>query len=116
MNETRPEWWRIAAGVAVLVLIVVFAVRLLPAYLLNLEFQRALAEIVARPETATTLDDILRAEVINRAARLGLPVRLEDIVVKRAFGRIEIEVMYVVPVELPLYSVDLHFRPRASVP
>jgi hypothetical protein len=100
----------------VLLFMVVFAVRLLPAYFLNLEFQRALAEIVARPETATTLDDILRAEVINRAARLGLPVKLEDIGVTRADRRIEIEVLYVVPVELPLYTVDLHFRPRASVP
>ena len=90
--------------------------RLLPAYLLNLEFQRALAEIVERPATRTTLDDMLRAEVVNRAARLGLPVRLEDVGVKRTDRRIEIEVLYVVPVELPLYSVDLHFRPRASVP
>jgi len=116
MNTTRPAWWRIAAGVAVLLLLVLFAVRLLPAYLLNLKFQRALAEIVQRPDTATTLDDMLRAEVVNRAARLGLPVRLRDVGVKRADRRIEIEVLYVVPVGLPLYTVDLHFRPRASVP
>ena len=116
MNTARPARWRIAAGVAVLLLLVFFAVRLLPAYLLNLEFQRALTEIVERPATRTTLDDMLRAEVVNRAARLGLPVRLEDVGVKRTDRRIEIEVLYVVPVELPLYSVDLHFRPRASVP
>ena len=116
MNTTRPEWWRVVAGAAVLLLLALFAVRLLPAYLRNLEFQRALAEIVERPATRTTPDEALRAEVINRAAGLGLPVRLEDIGVKRAEGRIEIEVLYVVPVELPLYTVDLHFRPRASVP
>ncbi len=95
---------------------VVFAVRLLPAYLLNLELQRALTEIVERSAARTTLDDVLRAEVVNRAARLGLPVRLEDVGVKRADRRIEIEVLYVVPVGLPLYTVDLHFRPRASAP
>lgn len=116
MNAARTEWWRLVAGAAVLLLLVLFAVRLLPAYLLNLEFQRALTEIVGRPATATTLDDVLRAEVVNRAARLGLPVRLDEVSVKRAVGRIEIEVLYVVPVELPLYTVDLHFRPRASVP
>lgn len=116
MNTIRPAWWRIAAGVTVLLLLVLFAVRLLPAYLLNLEFQRALAEIVARPATAAAPDDMLRAEVVNRAAGLGLPVRLTDVGVKRSDRRIEIEVLYVVPAELPLYTVDLHFRPRASVP
>lgn len=116
MNATRLEWWRIAAGAAVLLVLVMMAVRLLPSYLRNLEFQRALAEIVQRPETATALDDMLRAEVINRAARLGLPVRLRDVGVTRSDRRIEIEVLYVVPVDLPLYTVDLHFRPRASVP
>jgi len=100
----------------VLLLLALFAVRLLPAYLLNLEFQRALAEIVGRPATRTMLDDALRAEVVNRAARLGLPVRLRDVGVQRADRRIEIEVLYVVPVGLPLYTVDLHFRPRASAP
>ena len=116
MNTARPAWWRIAAGLAVLLLMVLFAVRLLPFYLLNLDFQRALAEIAGRPSTATTPDDVLRAEVINRAAKLGLAVRLDDIGVKRSDRRIEIEVLYAVPVELPLYTVDLHFRPRASVP
>ena len=116
MNSTRVAWWRIAAGAVVLLVLVVMAVRLLPAYALNLEFQRALTEIVERPATGATPDDVLRAEVVKRAARLGLPVRLEDVGVKRAERRIEIEVLYVVPVELPLYTVDLHFRPRASVP
>jgi hypothetical protein len=116
MNRTRVAWWRIAAGVAVLLLLVLFAVRLLPAYLRNLEFQRALTEIVERPAARTTPDDALRTEVVDRAARLGLPVRLEGVGVKRAERRIEIEVLYVVPVELPLYSVDLHFRLRASAP
>jgi hypothetical protein len=116
MNTIRPAWWRIAAGVALLFLLVLLAVRLLPSYLLNLELQRAVAEIVQRPETATRLDDMLRAEIVNRAAGLGLPVRLGDVGVKRSDRRIEIEVLYEVPVELPLYTVDLHFRPRASVP
>jgi hypothetical protein len=105
-----------AAGSAVLLVLLLLAARLFPAYLLNLEFQRALDETVQQAAGSATLDDVLRAEVVNRAARLGLPVRLTDIRVKRAERRLEIEVLYVVPVELPLYTVDLHFRPRASVP
>ncbi len=34
--------------------------------------------------------------------------------VRRAERRIQIEVLYEVQVTLPLYSVDLHFRPRAG--
>jgi hypothetical protein len=54
--------------------------------------------------------------VVNAAARRALPVRSENVRVRRGAGRVEIEVLYEVPVGLPLYTVDLHFRPRAVVP
>jgi hypothetical protein len=53
---------------------------------------------------------------MEQAARLSLRVDAKDIHVKRAQGRLEVEVMYEVPADLPLYTVDLHFRPQARVP
>jgi len=53
---------------------------------------------------------------VNAAARLGIALRFESVILRRAHGRLELETLYVVPVSLPLYSVDLHFRPRARVP
>jgi hypothetical protein len=110
MNSSK---WRFAAGLAALFLLIAVAGRLLPSYWRNLEFQRALDQ--AGP-SASLSDDALRARVANAAARLALPLRAEDIRVRRAAGRVEVEVLYVVTVGLPLYTVDLHFRPRAVVP
>ena len=115
MNSVRPARWRIAAGVAVLLILVGVAVRLLPAYLRNLELQRAMEETVQLAASSAMPDDALRAEVTKRAAKLGLPVQPGDVRVRRSGSRIDIEVLYLVPVGLPLYTVDLHFRPRASV-
>ena len=104
-----------AAGAAVLLVLIVIAAGLLPAYVESLRFQRALETVAQRAAGASEADDTIRVEAMNAAARLGLAVSLDQVRVKRAARRLEIEVLYVVPVKLPLYSVDLHFRPRASV-
>lgn len=108
--------WRFAAGLAVLFLLIAVAGRLLPPYWRNIEFQGALDQAGQGSPAASLSDEALRARVVDAAARLALPVRAEDVRVRRAAGRVEVEVLYLVPVALPLYTVDLHFRPRAVVP
>jgi hypothetical protein len=112
----KPGRWRIVAGSAALLLLILFAARLLPAYWRNLAFQRALVDVAQQALTSETPDDAIRVRVINAAAGMGIPVGLDQVRVRRAQDRLEIETLYVVPVALPLYSVDLHFRPRARVP
>ena len=112
----KPGKWRIAAGAAALLVLVLFAARLLPAYWRNLAFQRALVEVAQQGAASEEADDGIRAKVINAAAGMGIAVGLGQVRIKRAQGRIEVEVLYDVPVDLPIYSVDLHFRPRARVP
>ena len=110
----RPGRLRLAAGAAALVALAFVLARLMPAYLRDLEFQRALEEVVQRARESGQSDDVLRAQALDRAARLGLRVTPAQVRVKRAERRIQIEVLYEVRVTLPLYSVDLHFRPRAG--
>ena len=103
-------------GAAALLGLAVCVARLLPAYLGNLRFQQALEGIVQRDVDSSKPDDAVRAEVVNAAARMGLPVSFEQVRVRRAQGRLEVQTLYVVRADLPLYTVDLHFRPRARVP
>jgi hypothetical protein len=108
--------WRIAAGVAVLLVMLVLAARLLPPYLRNLEFQNALIGVLQKAADSKGSDETIVFGVLEQAARLGLHVDGKDVRVRRAHGRLEVELRYDVPVGLPLYSVDLHFRPRVRVP
>ena len=111
----KPGAWRIGAGVTVLLLMIVLAARLAPPYMRNLRFQNALTGVLRAAGSAASEEAILKG-VLEQAALLGLRVDPKDVRVRRAQGSLRVEVLYQVPVALPLYSVDLHFRPRARVP
>jgi hypothetical protein len=112
----KPEAWRIGAGVTVLLLMLVLATRLVPPYVRNLQFQTALTGVLQRATDSAGSDETILKGVLEQAARLGLRIDPKDVHVRRAQGGFRVEVFYEVPVALPLYSVDLHFRPRARVP
>jgi hypothetical protein len=112
----KPGAWRIGAGLAVLLVMLVLATRLLPPYLRNLQFQNALPGVVQRAADSGGSDAAIVEGVLRQAARLGLRVEAGDVRMRRAQGRLQVEVFYRDPVDLPLFTVDLHFHPRARVP
>lgn len=100
---------RVSFGAAILLALAAFAVLLTPVYYRNLRFTRDLKDLASNPEIQA--DPALRAAVVERAGRLGLPVREGDVALRRSGDRVRIEVNYQVPVDLPVYSVSLHFHP-----
>ncbi|MCS7315611.1 MAG: hypothetical protein RMI94_10490 [Bryobacterales bacterium] len=107
---------RRAAGCAVLAAAALVCLQLAPIYWKAWQFRRYVAEVAARPENSEREDEWLRALLASRAAQLRLPVRSDQVRVARTRGRLELEVRYVAPVSFAFYTVDLHFRPRASGP
>ncbi len=93
-----------------LVILIVVCIALTPPYFQNLELQRYLDRAVDR----TQVPDALVADVVNKAAQLGLPVRSGDVHVTRTSSGLRVEIIYIIRVDLPLYTVDLHFHPAAS--
>jgi hypothetical protein len=57
---------------------------------------------------------VLQVRVVDRAARLGLAIRPEQVRLQRSGEGLRIEVRYAVPIDLPFYTVDLHFRASAG--
>jgi hypothetical protein len=102
--------WRVIAGVGVLVVLTVVIAVLIPPYFENMRFQRDLDDLV----TQTDSPEILRAQVLNRAAQLGLPVQAGNVKVSRSGNGLRVEIVYIIRVDLPLYTVDLHFHPAAG--
>lgn len=93
-----------------LVVLVVVASALIPPYFENMEFQRYLDRAVGRSQSP----EGLVADVVNKAAQLGLPVRAGDVHVTRTGSGLRVDLIYVIRVDLPLYTVDLHFHPAAG--
>ena len=71
-------------------------------------------DVTHRPAAPTSSDDVLRSWVLSKAADLELPVMAGNVHIQRTAESVRIDVRYVVHVDLPLYTVDLHFYPGAG--
>ncbi len=89
--------------------------RLAPYYVRNYQLQQYVEAVTQRVENREKADDLLRTWVVEKAANLQLPVKAENVQVKRSGEALRIDVRYVVRVDLPVYTVDLHFYPGAGV-
>ena len=105
---------RIAAAVLILIALAIMGARLLPLYLDNMRLQSYVERITQDAENRTRPDAALRVAVLEKAAFLGLPVKAENVRIKRSEDTMRIDVRYVVRVDFPLYTVDLHFYPGAG--
>ena len=90
------------------------AARLLPLYMDNMRLQSYVERITQDAENRARPDDALRVAVLDKAAYLGLPVKAENVRIQRSEDNMRIDVRYVVRVDFPMYTVDLHFYPGAG--
>ncbi len=111
MNARAP---RLIAGAAVLVILAAIGILLIPPYAANWRLQRYLNDVADDPAAVQRPLEALRTDVLNQAARLGLPVHSEDVHVGRTENGVEINVLYIVHVDVAGYAIDLHFRPAAG--
>jgi hypothetical protein len=105
---------RLIAGAAVLLILAIVAVFLIPPYAANWRLQSYLNDLADDPAAGKTAPQVLRVNVLNQAARLGLPVQGDDVHVGRTENGVKIDVLYIVHVDLAGYTIDLHFRPAAG--
>ncbi len=103
-----------AGGAGVLIGLAVVAAMLLPPYYQNWRFHTVLDQAATSAEMVRESDEVVRAIVSQKAAALGLPVQPGQVQVERHGGALRLEVRYAVRVDLPLYTVDLHFHPVAG--
>ena len=102
---------RMAAAALILLGLVTLGARLLPIYIDNMRLQSYVEELTQDEANRARPDDLLRVSVLEKAAALGLPVKAEDVHIRRVEDNTRIDVRYIVRVDFPLYTVDLHFYP-----
>ena len=111
MSHRAP---RFIAGIAVIVLLLIVAAFLIPPYIANWRLQSYINDLADDPGIAKRPVGAVRADVLNDAATLGLPVHSEDVHVDATQGGVKIDVLYIVHVNIAGYAIDLHFRPAAG--
>jgi hypothetical protein len=105
--------WRIALAVVVLLVLGRLAFSMGPIYFRNLELRHFVRKTTSNPDSRNKSDEILRMSILDKSAALGLPVRPDNVKIERSPNALLINIRYVVRVNLPLYTVDLHFYPSA---
>ena len=105
---------RLAVAFLLLGVFLYISAGLTPYFLRNLRLQRSLEEITRSGEIFTQPEKSVRGQVMERARRLGIPVKEEDVQVEISQDREQMVVRYRVEVNLPGYTVYLHFAPSAK--
>jgi hypothetical protein len=116
-DVNRVPRWRIAAATIVLAGLVLFGAAFAPVYFRNLRLQSFVTELPARAQSGAVSDEALQQLVVNRARELNLPVTAGDVHILRTGPRASVEridVRYQVRMNLPGYTVKLHFYPGAE--
>jgi formate hydrogenlyase subunit 3/multisubunit Na+/H+ antiporter MnhD subunit len=106
---SRVPRWRLAAGILVLAALGFFAAVLAPIYLRNFQFHEFLSGLAHNLETRERSGDALLGMVLAKARSLNLPVTASEVQITRTGEEVRIVVRYVVKVDLPAYTVELHF-------
>ena len=107
MKPTLRQW----LAVLLLGVFIYITASLAPYFIANLRLQRFVEEITRSAPASTGQ---LRVQVVERARQLGLPVEANDVQVESLPTSARITVRYLVKVDLPGYTVKLHFAPSAG--
>jgi hypothetical protein len=100
-------------GIFVIVVGVYASAKLIPPYFENYQFQDAIKDEATHDTYSPKSEADIRASVFKLAQQDDIPVGLDGIQVQRQGsqynGMIIIQVPYVVHVDFPGYTMDLHF-------
>ena len=102
-------------GLAIVIVTVFSAVRLMPPYIANYQFQDYI-DNTARTATYNAISEAdLKKEVMARARELGITLQDRQLEVHKVRGgAVSIKSTYDVPVDMVARQVVLHFEPSAG--
>jgi hypothetical protein len=115
INERGFISFSVILGLGIVVATVFSAVRLLPPYIANYQFQDYI-DNTARSATYSTITEAdLKREIMSRARELGITLQERQLEVHKVRGgAVSIKTTYDVPVDLVARQVVLHFEPAAG--
>ena len=105
---------RLIAGATVLLILIALGVFLLPPYTRYWQLQSYVSDLADNSATSKLSEAVVKKQIVNKAAALGLAVNSDDVHVAISEGAVKIDVLYIVQVNVAGYAVDLHFRPAAG--
>ncbi|MGH9455482.1 MAG: hypothetical protein ACRD2O_16095 [Terriglobia bacterium] len=104
-------------GIVTLVILVAIAytaVKTIPVYVQNYELADYIQNLAVQATVSRTAAADIQRNVVDKAHSLGLPVNFDDVQVSSTLDGVKILVDYMVPINLQVYTLSLHFKPSAE--
>jgi hypothetical protein len=86
----------------------------LPVYVNNYQLQDYLTSQTPYWVTQHVSADAVRANVLAKAQDLDLPIGAEEVTVDANANKVSVSIDYNVPVDLKVYTLELHFTPSSE--
>jgi len=90
------------------------SVKVIPLYINNYQLQNYLVEQTPFWVTQRASSDVVRARVLAKAQELDLPISKDDVQVEANQARVVVSIDYTIPVNLLVYTLNLHFTPHSE--
>ncbi len=114
----RPESGRGTAkaifALAFIAAVVFSAVKIIPVYVNNYQLQDYIQSQTPFWLTQHASVDAIRKNVLVKAQDLDLPLAEEQVKVEATTNRVTVRIDYTVPVDLKVYTLQLHFTPSSE--
>jgi hypothetical protein len=106
---------KVILTLAIFAALVFFVAKTLPVYFHNYELQDYIRQVVIHATAGQRpTAEALRNNVVAKARDLELPVQNDNVKVVVTSSRVTIDLDYVAPIDLKVYTLNLHFHPSAD--
>ncbi len=89
------------------------AIKVIPVYVNNYELNDDIRQLAIQATVDRSSAEGVQNKVLGYAKDLGLPIKREDVTV-RVGTEVTIDIDYKVPIDLKVYTLELHFTPSAA--
>ncbi len=113
-SESGKGLFKAIVALAFLGAVAYAGVKVIRVYVNSYEFQDYIRQQTPFWLTQRRPGNSIQEDVVAKAQELGLPVTSEQVKVEAMGSRVSVAVDYTVPVDLKVYTLELHFTPTAE--
>jgi hypothetical protein len=114
LSESGRITFKALLSLAFLAALIFAAIKITPVYVNNFQLHDYIQTQTPFWLAQRASADAIRKNVLAKAQDLDLPVAADDVTVEANQNRVSVSIDYHVPVDLKVYTLQLHFTPSSE--
>jgi hypothetical protein len=113
-SETGAGRIKTVLSIVFLVFVIYSGIKIIPVYVNSYELDDYIREQTPYWLTQRARPEVIQKSILDKAQDLGLPVTADQVQVEAPGSIVTVNLDYTVPVDLIVYTLQLHFTPSAQ--